>query len=139
MSKYNLNIISTGRYLPEKILTNDDLSKIVDTSDEWIYTRTGIKSRHIAKEDENVLDMAYHASLDAINNGSIDKDEIDLIIIATITNNVKNPSVANMLQKKLDIKGQVMTFDINAACTGFVYALEVASSLVNNNTIRIKF
>lgn len=136
MSKYNLNIISTGRYLPEKILTNDDLSKIVDTSDEWIYTRTGIKSRHIAKEDENVLDMAYHASLDAINNGSIDKDEIDLIIIATITNNVKNPSVANRLQKKLDIKGQVMTFDINAACTGFVYALEVASSLVNNNTIR---
>lgn len=131
-NNYKINILSTGRYLPSKILTNDDLSKMVDTSDEWIYTRTGIKERRIA-EDETVLDLAYNASLNAINKSGINKDEIDLIIVASITNEVKNPSVANMLQKKLDIKGNVMSFDINAACTGFVYALEIASSLVNTS------
>lgn len=133
MNNYNINILSTGKYLPSDKLTNDDLSKLVDTSDEWIFPRTGIKTRRIASENELVVDLAYNAAVDAINKNNINKDEIDLIIVATITNEIKNPSVANMVQKKLDIKGNVMSFDINAACTGFVYALEIASSLVNTS------
>lgn len=133
MSKYKINIISTGKYLPTKELTNDDLSKMVDTSDEWIYPRTGIRVRKIADENETVVDLAYKSAQDAILKGNINKDEIDLIIVSTITNEVKNPSVANMVQKRLNIKGKVMSFDINAACTGFVYALEIASALVNTN------
>lgn len=133
MNNYNINILSTGKYLPSDKLTNDDLSKLVDTSDEWIFPRTGIKTRRIASENELVVDLAYNAAVDAINKNNINKDEIDLIIVATITNEIKNPSVANLVQKKLDIKGNVMSFDINAACTGFVYALEIASSLVNTS------
>lgn len=133
MNNYNINILSTGKYLPTDKLTNDDLSKLVDTSDEWIFPRTGIKTRRIASENELVVDLAYNAAVDAINKNNINKDEIDLIIVATITNEIKNPSVANLVQKKLDIKGNVMSFDINAACTGFVYALEIASSLVNTS------
>lgn len=132
MSKYKTKIVSTGRFIPGKILTNDDLSKMVDTSDEWIYTRTGIKTRHIA--DETVAELAYQAALDAINKKDIDKNEIDLVIVATITHEEKTPSVANIVQKKLGIdNNQVMSFDLNAACTGFVYALEVASALVHTN------
>jgi len=132
MSKYKIKVVSTGRFIPDKILTNDDLSKMVDTSDEWIYTRTGIKTRHIA--DESVLELAYLAGLDAIKKGNVDKNDIDLIVVATITAEQKTPSIANMVQKKLEIENtQVMTFDLNAACTGFVYALEVASALVQTN------
>lgn len=132
MSKYKTNIIATGRYVPEKILTNDDLSKMVDTSDEWIYTRTGIKTRHIT--EGTVLNMAYHAAVDVINKAKIDKNEIDLIVVATITAEQKTPSIANMVQKMLEIENNhVMSFDINAACTGFVYALEIAASLVHTN------
>ena len=132
MSKYKTKVVSTGRFIPDKILTNDDLSKMVDTSDEWIYTRTGIKTRHIA--DESVLELAYLAGLDAIKKGNVDKNDIDLIVVATITAEQKTPSIANMVQKKLEIENtQVMTFDLNAACTGFVYALEVASALVQTN------
>lgn len=132
MSKYKTKIVSTGRFIPDKILSNDDLSKMVDTSDEWIYTRTGIKTRHIA--DEPVLELAYLAGKDAIEKGNVDKNDIDLIVVATITAEQKTPSIANMVQKKLEIENtQVMTFDLNAACTGFVYALEVASALVQTN------
>lgn len=132
MSKYKAKVLSTGRYIPSKVLTNDDLSKLVDTSDEWIYTRTGIKTRYVA--EESVSDLAYLSAIDAINKGNINKDEIDLIVVATITSESRTPSIANIVQKRLEINNErIMSFDLNAACTGFVYALEVASALVHTN------
>jgi len=123
-------VISTGHYVPSDIITNDDLSKIVETNDEWIYTRTGIKERRKAKEHELPSDLAYNASTDAINKVSYDVNKIDLIIVATIKGDQITPSTANILQGKLGIK-EAMSFDINAACTGFVYALEMATALLN--------
>lgn len=132
MSKANyMKVVSTGKYAPEKIMTNQDFEKIMETSDEWITTRTGIKRRHIAKDDETTVDLAYAAAKDAINKANYDVNQIDLIIVATLTAPVKTPSVANLIQAKLGLNDkQVMTFDLNAACSGFVYALEVASGLL---------
>ncbi|WP_026391654.1 beta-ketoacyl-ACP synthase III [Haploplasma modicum] len=128
---YKSKIVSTGKYLPEGVITNFDLEKLVDTNDEWIVSRTGINTRR--KALESVLDMAYNASMDAIKKAEYDKDKIDLIIVATITNEIKSPSIANLLQAKLGLNDkQVMAFDVNAACTGFVYALEVATSLLQS-------
>lgn len=126
----NIKIVATGKYLPKKVVTNDDLSMIVDTSDEWIFTRTGIKARRKA-EVEDTVSLAYEAALDAITSSNYDKNLIDLIVVATITNEEKTPSVANLVLGKLGIEREIMTFDINAACTGFVYALEIASSMLN--------
>jgi 3-oxoacyl-[acyl-carrier-protein] synthase-3 len=128
MSKIQIKVISTGKYVPKKILTNQDLEKMVETSDEWITSRTGIKERRIA-ENETATDMAYFAAREALKNSNLDKDDIDLIIVASITGEQMTPSVANHVQKMLNIK-QCMSFDVNAACTGYVYALEVASSLL---------
>lgn len=132
---YKSRIVSTGKYLPEGVITNFDLEKLVDTNDEWIISRTGIKTRR--KALESVLDMAYNASMDAIKKAEYDKDKIDLIIVATITNEIKSPSIANLLQEKLGLNDkQVMAFDVNAACTGFVYALEVATSLLQSGKFK---
>lgn len=129
---YKTKVISTGKYLPKDIITNGDLEKMVDTSDEWITSRTGIKTRH--KATESVLELAYLSSMDAINKNNYDLNKIDLIIVATITNELKSPSIASLLQAKLNLNDKhVMAFDINAACTGFVYALEIASSLLQGN------
>lgn len=126
-----MKIVSTGRYAPESVLTNQDFEKMVETSDEWITTRTGIKRRHIA-EGETAIDLAYKAAIDAINKANYDVSKIDLIVVATITSPVTTPSVANLVQAKLGLNDRhVMAFDINAACSGFVYALEVASGLLN--------
>lgn len=130
----NLNIktLSTGSYLPKNVVTNFDLEKLVDTSDEWITTRTGIKERR--KADEDVATLAYLAAKDAIDKINYDIENIDLIIVATITAESKSPSVASLVQAKLGLNGRkIMALDVNAACTGFVYALEVASSLMTNN------
>lgn len=127
--KLPINILGIGSYLPKNVVTNDDLSRIMDTSDEWIYSRTGIKSRR--KIDQELThEMAYAASLEAIKEAKISKDEIDLIIVATISENQKTPSVANFVAGLLGITHECMTFDINAACSGFVYGLEVAASLL---------
>lgn len=132
---YKSKIVSTGKYLPEGVITNFDLEKLVDTNDEWIVSRTGINTRR--KALESVLDMAYNASMDAIKKAEYDKDKIDLIIVATITNEIKSPSIANLLQEKLGLNDkQVMAFDVNAACTGFVYALEVATSLLQSGKFK---
>lgn len=128
-------IISSGHYVPKQVVTNDDLAKIVDTNDEWIYTRTGIKERRKAEKDEQASDMAYQASLDAINKVDYDVSKIDLIIVATITGDLITPSTANILQGKLGIK-EAMSFDINAACTGFVYALETATALLKQGRLK---
>jgi len=122
-------IIGTGGYLPEHIVTNADLEKTVDTSDEWIRERTGIKQRHIAADDQTTLDLAEAAALRAIDAAGIKNNEIDLIIVATTTADQVFPSTACLLQSRLDIHG-CPAFDIQAVCTGFVYALSVADQFM---------
>ncbi|MGA1562292.1 MAG: beta-ketoacyl-ACP synthase III [Gammaproteobacteria bacterium] len=122
-------IIGTGGYLPEKVLTNADLEKIVDTSDEWIVTRTGIRERHIAAEGQTTCDLAEQAARQAMQRAGVTKDEIDLVIVATTTPDKVFPSTACLLQQRLDIHG-CAAFDVQAVCTGFVYALGVADSFV---------
>jgi len=126
--KYS-KIIATGSYLPQKILTNDDLAKIVDTNDEWIVERTGIKERHIVAENENTSDMAYKATIKALEMANIDAATLDLIIIATATPDSVFPSTACILQDKLGIKGAA-AYDMQAACSGFVYALTTADCYI---------
>ena len=128
-------IIGTGSYLPEKKLSNRDLESMVDTSDEWIYTRTGIRNRHIAAEYETTSDLALKASQRAIAAANIDASEIDLIIVATSTPDMIFPSTACLLQAKLGIKGGA-AFDLQAVCTGFVYALATADSFIRSGQHR---
>jgi 3-oxoacyl-[acyl-carrier-protein] synthase-3 len=122
-------IIGTGSYLPEKILTNQDLERMVDTSDEWIRTRTGIAQRHIAADDEMASDLALKASREAIKAAGIGAEEIDLIIVATTTPDVIFPSTACILQDKLDA-GSCAAFDVQAVCSGFIYALATADMFI---------
>jgi 3-oxoacyl-[acyl-carrier-protein] synthase III len=128
--KLNSKMIGVGHYVPKLIVTNDDLSKIVDTNDEWIITRTGIKERRKV-EHETTHEMAYLAALEAIKDAKISVDDIDVIIVATVTEAQKTPACANYVQGLLGIKKEIMSFDLNAACTGFNYALEIASSLLH--------
>ena len=121
-------IIGTGGYLPKKILTNKDLESIVDTTDEWIVERTGIKQRHIAEEKETTSSMAIEASVDAIKSANIKQQDIDLIIVATTTPDQIFPSTACIVQNKLNIIAPA--FDVQAACTGFIYALSVADNYI---------
>jgi len=125
----NSRIVGTGSYLPEKVLTNSDLEKIVDTNDEWIVERTGINERHIAADDETTCDLAEQAALNAIKAAGIANDEIDLIIIATTTPDKVFPSTACLLQQRLGIKLSP-AFDIQAVCTGFIYALSIADKFI---------
>lgn len=123
---------SIGAYVPEKILSNEDLEKIVDTSDEWIVKRTGIRERRIAAEDEYTSDMGAKASELAIERAGISKDEIDLVICATVTPDHFNmPSTACIISDKLGIHN-VQAFDISAACSGFVYVLSVAKAFIES-------
>lgn len=124
-------VIGTGSYLPEKILSNRDLESMVETSDEWIFTRSGIRNRHIAAENETTSDLAFKASQRAIANAKIDATEIDLIIVATSTPDMIFPSTACLLQAKLGIKGGA-AFDVQAVCTGFIYALATADSFIRS-------
>lgn len=128
-------ILGTGSYLPEQVRTNADLEKMVDTSDEWISARTGIKERRIAAADETVTSMAYEAALRAIEMADIDKNDIGLIIVATATSVNAFPSSATELQAKLDLP-DLIAFDISAACSGFVYALDIADKYVKAGTIK---
>ena len=123
------NVIGTGGYLPAKIRSNDDLSTMVDTSDSWIYERTGIKNRHIAADDETASSMAEAAARQAIDMAGIDVQEIDLIIVATSTPERIYPSTACLLQKRLGIQKGV-GFDIQAACSGSIYALSIADQYI---------
>ncbi len=128
-------IISTGSYLPEKILTNFDLEKIVDTTDEWITTRTGIKERHIAAENEATSDLILKAAKKALEKANLQPKDIDGIIVATITPDNAYPSTACWVQKDLGLEG-IPVFDISAACTGFIYALIIADSLIKSGTMK---
>ncbi len=130
-----IKILGTGHYVPNQIVSNHDLEKIVDTSDEWIVSRTGIKERRKINH-ETTHEMAYLASKNALEEAKIDASEIDIIVVATITENQKTPAVANFVAGLLGIEHDVMSFDLNAACTGFVYALEVAASLIQQPKYR---
>ncbi|MEA3507068.1 MAG: beta-ketoacyl-ACP synthase III [Elusimicrobiota bacterium] len=122
-------IIGTGSYMPQKVLTNKKLEGMVDTSDEWITKRTGIKERHIAADDQAASDLAVKASQKAIEDAEIDKEEIDAIICATITPDMVFPATACQIQKKLGIDN-VAAFDVEAACTGFLTALSIADLMI---------
>ncbi len=128
-------IIGTGRYLPERILTNFDLEKMVDTSDEWIKARTGISERHIAAEGEMTSDLAYNAAVEAIDAADVAADTIDMIVVGTTTPDLVFPNVACLLQERLGIAG-CPAFSLETACSGFIYALAVADQFVRNGQAR---
>ena len=126
-------IISTGGYLPEKVVTNLDLEGSIDTTDEWIRSRTGIAQRHIAAEGEFTSHLGYNAALVAIHNSEISKEEIDLIITCTNTPDNTFPSVANKIQGYLGFGSKTIpSFDIQAICSGFIYGLDVADSMIKS-------
>jgi 3-oxoacyl-[acyl-carrier-protein] synthase-3 len=124
------SIIGTGSYTPEKILTNEELSTVVDTSDEWITTRTGIKTRHIAAPNEKTSDMATVAALRAIEKAGVSVEEIELIVVATVTPDMFFPSTACLVQANIKATNAIC-FDLSAACSGFLYALQVARHFIN--------
>ena len=129
----NSRIAGTGGYLPENVMTNADLEKIVETSDEWITERTGIRQRHIAVEGETTCDIAEKAARQAIDSAGLKPQDIDLIIVATTTPDRIFPSTACLLQQRLDIHG-CAAFDVQAVCTGFVYALSVAEKFIRTGS-----
>ncbi len=136
LSKGNFKIISSGHYTPEGVLTNKDLEKIVETSDEWITTRTGIKERRIS-DGKTTSDLATLAAKNAIEKANYDKEDIDLIIVATFTAEIRSPSVACRVQAKLGLdKPGLLAFDINAACTGFIYALNIAERMLQTGAYK---
>jgi 3-oxoacyl-[acyl-carrier-protein] synthase-3 len=124
-----------GSYLPKKVLTNAELESTLDTTDEWITTRTGIKKRHIVAEDEFTSDLAYEAAKIAISDANIQSSEIDLIVVATTTPDKIFPSTACILQKKLGID-ECAAFDIQAVCSGFIYALSVADKFIKTGSAK---
>ncbi|NUS37606.1 MAG: beta-ketoacyl-ACP synthase 3, partial [Lysobacter sp.] len=128
-------IAGTGSYLPEKVLTNDDLAKIVDTSDEWIASRTGIRERHVAADGETTGDLAYHAAVRALEAAGVDAKDLDLIVLGTTTPDLVFPSTACLVQHRLGAHG-CPAFDVNAACSGFVYALTVADKFIRSGAAK---
>ena len=129
-------VIGCGGYLPERVMPNSELEDLVDTSDEWIRTRTGIRQRHIAREDETTSEMACNASLGAIDMAGIEADTIDLIIVATSTPDLIYPSTACLLQKRLGIRNGAAAFDVQAVCCGFIYALSIADQFIRSGTMQ---
>jgi 3-oxoacyl-[acyl-carrier-protein] synthase-3 len=128
-----VSIIGTGSYVPEKILTNADLSRMVNTSDDWITTRTGIKERRIAAKDETTSDMAAKAALKAIGQAKISPKEINLILVATATPDMLFPATACFVQKKIGATNAAC-LDVSAACAGFLFALEIAQQFITSHT-----
>lgn len=129
-------IIGCGHYLPAKVLTNDDLSKMVETNDEWISTRTGIRSRHIVAEGELTSDMAIKAVEMAMHNANITAEDLDLIVAATLTPDYTTPSVAARIAGRLGVKQGTPAFDLGAACSGFVYAMTMVDNMIRLGQIK---
>lgn len=130
MGLHPVGIVGTGKYVPERILSNKDLEAMVETNDEWIVTRTGIKERRIAAAEEATSDLALHASRLAIEAAGLTAEDIDLIIVATVTPDTLFPSTACLLQEKLGAK-KAAAFDLSAACSGFIYGLATGSSMIS--------
>jgi 3-oxoacyl-[acyl-carrier-protein] synthase-3 len=133
--KRRVGILGTGAYLPEKVLKNSDLEKLINTTDEWIVSRTGIRERRVAEPWECASDLGKEASLEALRAANMKPQDIDLIIMATITPDMQCPAGANWLQGKLDAP-QAVTFDITAACSGFIFAISVAEQYLYNGTFK---
>lgn len=131
----NVGILGTGHYLPEKVLTNLDLEKMVETSDEWIQTRTGIKERRIAEENIATSDMAYFAAKQALEEAEVSPEEVDLIIVATVTPDTPFPGVSAQIQARLGAKNAA-AMDVSAACTGFVYALVTGEQFIRSGAYK---
>jgi 3-oxoacyl-[acyl-carrier-protein] synthase-3 len=131
----SVGVLGTGKYVPERVLTNFDLEQMVETSDEWIVTRTGIRERRICSPEEAASDLAYHASLQALERAGLTAEDIDLIIVATITPDSAFPSTACVLQDRLGAK-KAAAFDLSAACSGFIYALAAATSMIASGMYR---
>ncbi|MGE7876326.1 beta-ketoacyl-ACP synthase III [Peribacillus muralis] len=131
----NAGILGLGRYLPEKILTNADLEKMMDTSDEWIRTRTGIEERRIANDEINTSDMAYEAAKAALENAEISAEDIDMILVATVTPDQSFPTVACMIQEKLGAK-KAAAMDVSAACAGFMYGMITAQQFIQTGAYK---
>ena len=128
-------IAGTGSYLPERVLTNDELSRMVDTSDEWIAARTGIRQRHVAAEGQTTVDLAERAALRAMEAAGVAASEIELIILGTTTPDIIFPSSACLLQHRIGANG-CGAFDVNAACSGFLYALSIADQFIRAGTVK---
>lgn len=133
-SKRIVTIIGTGSYVPEKVLTNHDLAEIVETSDEWIYSRTGMRERHIAAEDQAASDLGAEAAKKALADADIGADELDLIIVATLSPDMFFPSTACFVQDKIGAKN-AYCFDLGAACSGFLYAMDTAKNQIASGAI----
>jgi 3-oxoacyl-[acyl-carrier-protein] synthase-3 len=128
-------VVGTGSYLPQKVLTNRELERLVDTTDEWVLTRTGIRQRHVAADDQNASDLALAASRKAIEAAGIPVQDIGLIIVATTTPDMIFPSTACLLQAKLGVRG-CPAFDVQAVCSGFVYGLATANQFIRSGQCR---
>jgi 3-oxoacyl-[acyl-carrier-protein] synthase-3 len=124
-----VGVLGTGMYVPDRILTNQDLEQMVNTNDEWIVTRTGIRERRIAAEDQATSDLAYEAALEAMRNAGIAAEDLDLIVVATITPDMAFPATACILQAKLGA-AKAAAYDLSAACSGFIFALASATSFI---------
>jgi 3-oxoacyl-[acyl-carrier-protein] synthase-3 len=135
MASVKAGIIGMGRYLPENVVTNADFEKILDTSDEWIRTRTGIEERRIAEDNIDTSDMAFGAAQKAIENAGITADDIDLILVATVTPDRPFPSVSCMIQERLGAK-KAAAMDISAACAGFMYGVITASQFIESGVYK---
>ena len=127
-------ILGTGSYLPSKVLTNHDLSKILDTSDEWIFSRTGIRQRRIIADGQTCSDLAHEASLKALEDAALTPNDLDMIILATLTPDKRMPSVAFLLQNKLQAK-KAAVYDIHVACSGFVYGMSIADQYIKTGAM----
>src|ERR1051325_3336065 len=132
-TRRTVSIVGTGSYAPEKRLTNEDLMRIVETSDEWITTRTGIKERRIAAKDETTSDMATKAALNALEQAKVKPEEVNLIIVATATPDMLFPATACFVQKKIGAK-KAACLDVSAACAGFLFGIEIAQQFITSHT-----
>ncbi len=130
-----VSIIGTGSYVPEKVLTNHDLEKIVDTTDEWIHSRTGMRERHIAADDQATSDLAAEAAQTALVDAGISADEIDLLVVATLSPDMFFPSTACFVQEKIGAKN-AFCYDLGAACSGFLYALDNVKNQIASGAVK---
>ncbi len=129
-------ILGTGSYAPERVLTNAELSRMVDTSDEWIVTRSGIRERRIAAANESTSDMGVQAARRALADAKLTAADIDLLVVATVTPDLQMPAAACFIQQKLGLPGAAACFDVNAACSGFIYALDTACAMLSSGRYR---
>lgn len=134
-NKLRAGILGMGRYIPEQAIKNEDFEKTLDTSDEWIRTRTGIEERRFAPDDIDSSDMAYFAAKEALEDANITAEELDLIIVATVTPEMPFPNVSNFIQERLGAK-QAAAMDISAACAGFIYGIVTAKQFIENETYK---